>query len=417
MQHIPQGAAPLVPGGNCMKRLPLSLSVEAIRTVWSLSRDSRPSTAGAFGIDGVGASVFASRLSDHILGMRHDIRMGVYRFSNLRMAPIEKPSGGYRIIAVPTVRDRLLQRALLNHLVTTPQSNLISTVSFGFTKGRSLSDAQRRAASLRGAHPWVLQADIVKFFDRIPRSDVKTLIRKQVRWKVIAELLCSATDCELEDGGGRGAEIAQANGIQKGLGLRQGMPVSPLLSNLLLKNFDAVLTKRGISAIRYADDIAVFADSKRECLDALEFIRENLAKLQLNIPELIEGGKTKLLGPSDVVEFLGIEIRRLGDKYKIFAPAKKLERIDAEMGLIASIDRCVADKINIGRLVRSLDSFVVGHRASMVVLDNADGFMVRLEAMKQKHLRRLLISVIGQKAVERLDDNRLAILGLKSFNG
>jgi hypothetical protein len=53
------------------------------------------------------------------------------------------------------------------------------------------------------------------------------------------------------------------------IGLRQGMPVSPMLSNLLLKRFDEGLDKQGIVAVRYADDIAVFARSREECLEAL----------------------------------------------------------------------------------------------------------------------------------------------------
>jgi hypothetical protein len=197
--------------------------------------------------------------------------------------------------------------------------------------------------------------------------------------------------------------------------LRQGLPVSPLLSNLLLKEFDDALAKRGIAAIRYADDIAVFGDSKRECLDALDFIQENLARLALNIPELKDGGKTILSGPSDVVGFLGVEIRRFGDVYKLCAPARKVDQIDADMAAIASVDRCVTERRNIGQLVRALDSFVIGHGASMAVLDHPDEFMSRLEAAKQKHLRSLLVSLIGQRAVQGLDDDRLSILGLQPF--
>jgi len=400
-----------------MKRLPSSLSAEAIRAVWKLSRDSSPSTAGAPGVDGTTAPVFASRLSEHIEGMREDVRTGTFRFSKLRMAPIAKPSGGYRIIAVPTVRDRLLQRALLSRLEAAPRFDATSPISYGFTKGKSLSGAQRHAAGLRNAHPWVLQADIVKFFDRIRRQDAKILIRKQVGWRVVAELLCNAVDCELEDGGGRGADIAQANGIQKGLGLRQGMPVSPLLSNLVLKRFDDAIAKSGFAAIRYADDIAVFGDSKRDCLDALKFIQGSLAKLNLNIPELIDGGKTILSEPSNVVEFLGVEIRRFGESYKLCAPATKLDVINAEMAKLASVEGCIAGRRNIGHLVRALDAFVIGHRASMAVLDHAEEFTLRLEALKQKHLKALLINLIGKRAVQFLDDDRLSILGLKPFKG
>jgi RNA-directed DNA polymerase len=359
---------------------------------------------------------FASRLKENIQVMREEIRVGTYRFNKLRMAPIPKPSGGYRIIAIPTIRDRLVQRALLRHLEGAPRFRAVSEISFGFTKGRTLADAQRRALVYRQQYPWVLQADIVKFFDNIRRSDIKKLITRKVRRMVVAELLCAAVDSELEDGGGRGAEIVQAAGIQKGRGLRQGMPVSPMLSNLLLLDFDETLASRGIVAIRYADDVAIFANNANECRDALAIIQQNLARIELKIPELVEGGKTVLSDPSKPVEFLGLEIKRFGQVYKLCTPNKKLQQIESDMAAIASIDRCIKEKQNIGHVVRSLDSFVIGHKASMTVLDDFESFLQRLEAAKRKHLNSLLISLIGSRAVEALDDSCRSVLGLQPFN-
>ena len=337
-----------------MKRLPGTLSLDSIKKVWSISRDATPSTEGAAGIDGIRASVFSSNLDANIHDMRNAIRTGIYRFSRLRGAPVPKATLGYRIIAVPTVRDRLLQRAILRHLEATPKFSAKSEISYGFTKQRTLADAQRRALSLRESHGWVLQADIVKFFDRIPRKAVKSLILQQVGWKLIAELLCSAVDCELDEGNQATANIAYQNGIRKGLGLRQGMPVSPMLSNLILKRFDESLIKRGIIAIRYADDIAVFGKNRNDCSDALDFIRDKLADLDLEIPDLEGGGKTSICGPSEIVQFLGVEIRRFDNGYKLRAPAKKLEKIESVMAEATSIDNCIRNHQNIGHVVRML---------------------------------------------------------------
>jgi retron-type reverse transcriptase len=355
-------------------------------------------------------------LAENVAKLRADIQRDSYRFSKLRMAPILKPSGGHRIIAIPTIRDRLLQRALLAHLEADKRFNVTSPISFGFTKHRTLADAQRRALELRQLHPWVLKADIVKFFDQIQRGQIKELVRKRVRSKVIAGLLCDAIDCELEDRGGLGAEIARTNGIRKGLGLRQGMPVSPLLSNLLLKGFDDSLAKQGIQAVRYADDIAVFADSKNDCQNALTFIRSCLGPLKLKVPELMDDSKTTVSEPSKAVEFLGVEIKLFGDIYRLCAPSKKIAKIEADMAAICSVEQCVKDQMNIGRVVRTLESLIIGHRASMAVLDNPNDFILRLEAAKERSLRALLISLIGKNAVRELDHDRLAILGLEDFN-
>lgn len=193
------------------------------------------------------------------------------------------------------------------------------------------------------------------------------------------------------------------------------MPVSPMLSNLLLKSFDEALTKRGLVALRYADDIAVFGNSREELTEALAFITKTLSDLNLEIPELEAGGKTTISGPSDIVEFLGVEIRRSGDRYVLTAPNKKLAAIEDEMAQLASIAECVKHSRNIGQVVRSLDAFIAGHGASMAVLDDPKSFIDRLEAAKQRKLNALLKGLIGENAVKSLDETRRAILGLDRF--
>jgi group II intron reverse transcriptase/maturase len=402
-----------------MRRLPKSLSVENFQAAWRESRDSKSrSVAGAPGADAVRATTFASDLPSHIAEIRRDLADGRYRFSPLRIAPVQKKSGGYRIIAIPTVRDRLLQRVLLRALEADSRFRANSPIAYGFTKGRKLAEAQRRALELRNEHGWVLQADIIKFFDNIPRDHLKHLIRRRVRGKTITQLLCSVIDCELERVGGQAAELVKQSGIERGKGLRQGMPLSPMLSNLLLKNFDELLARRGLKALRYADDIAVFAKNRDELDGALHYIMTTLKKLELDIPELEEGGKTTIKGPSETVEFLGVEIRRMQSHYRLAAPHGKISLIEEEMGRIATITECKKQERNIGHLVRWLDSFIVGHRASMGVLDEDEqkSFLHRLEAAKGRKLNKLLVDLIGRRAVEGLDDDRRAILGLQRFN-
>ncbi|MGJ4854849.1 reverse transcriptase domain-containing protein [Labrys sp. La1] len=216
-------------------------------------------------------------------------------------------------------------------------------------------------------------------------------------------------------GGGDGAKIARENGIIKGRGLRQGMPVSPLISNLLLRDFDRTLVKHKISILRYADDLALFAASRSECESALAFIQNQLTKVKLNIPELSETSKTAIRAPSDAVTFLGIEIRRFGDKYELRAPDKKLESIVEKIMSLASFRNCLEDKRNIGHLSQVLDRFIIGHRASMAILDDPESFINRLEAAKKKAVKQLLQEIIGAKALANLDADKLAVLGVDQF--
>lgn len=397
------------------KRLPKTLMHSSFRDAWKNSRDSK-SAPGAPGIDKIHAAVFAPKLDSEILDIRRQLQAGIYQFTKLRLAPVPKKTGGHRIIAVPTIRDRLLQRTVLQALELDPRFSASSPIAYGFTKDRSLADAQRTARKMRNEKPWVLQADIIKFFDRIPRDQLKQLIHKNVRGKAIAEILCSAVDCEIEDVGGKGQALLTECGIKEGLGLRQGMPVSPVLSNLLLKKFDQAIIKQNLSAIRYADDIAIFGTSAKELTGALTFLRMMLHKLKLDIPELEEGGKTILANPSQSIEFLGVEIRRENNgEYILTAPAGKIAKIEIEMKATATLAECVKEGRDLGKVAQDLDSFIIGHRASMAVLDDPKPFMDRLEAAKRKSLENLLIEVIGEKTAKALDSNRRAVLGLQPF--
>jgi retron-type reverse transcriptase len=386
-----------------------------MKLAWSDSRDAKPATAGAAGIDRISPQVFSSSLASRIDDIRSDVAKDAYKFSPLRIAVVPKTSGGSRIIAVPTVRDRFLQRVLLRHLEKDARFPVSSSISYGFTKSRRLQDAQRRALELRTELPWTLQADIVKFFDQIRREDVKSLLRKKVRSKVVVGLLQQAVNCELEETNAQLSSIAVANGIVKGRGLRQGMPISPMLSNLLLRDFDSQLESDGVAAIRYADDIAIFATSKNACRDQLKKVQDHLAKLGLSIPDLGPNSKTKILGPTDVLEFLGIEIRKVPNGYAFFPPDKKLNAIRDHMAALCDVGRCINERRNIGQLVRLLDAFVVGHVASMAVLENPDLFQEKIVQEKHRLLRDLLVQVVGKSAVDQLDKGRLALLGIQSF--
>lgn len=343
------------------------------------------------------------------------MKAGIFRFGKLRLAPVLKPSGGFRIIAIPTVRDRLVQRVILHHLESDTKFNAGSPISYGFLKERTLPDAQRQALKLRNEYPWVLQADIVKFFDNIQRDTVKNLVRKQVKRKIVSELIQSAIDCELDEGGKQGARIARENGIRKGRGLRQGMPLSPLLSNLLLKKFDEKLDQQGIKAVRYADDIAIFASSKNDCKDALKFMQQELSKIGLEIPSLEDNGKTLLIPPSENAEFLGVDIRRSGSEYRLYAPTKKITKIQQIMLQTASLENCISEKFNIGQLAKHLDRFVIGHSASMALIDDHQSFVERIEAAKKEALRSLIVEIFGSKAISNLDDSKMAVIGVKDF--
>ncbi len=366
-------------------------------------------------MDGENASSFQGQLSENIKNVRRDIQLSRFTFGRLRGAPVVKASGGMRLIAIPNVRARLVQRCLLAHLESDKKFPQMSSIAYGFTKARTLKCAQLKMLELRNSYPWVLQVDIIKFFDEIQRSDVKKLVRRHVRSKIVSELLCSAVDCEIDDRIDRIRIYAQDSGVRRGAGLRQGMPVSPLLSNLLLREFDAALVKRGLQAVRYADDIAIFANSKQECRDNLDFVKAELGKLKLRISDIEDLKKTIISGPETTVYILGVDIKKVGHTYELRAPNKKIENIKAHMKSASSLDECIKKRYSLAKVSSILDSFVVGHFAALSVVADREQFLNRISAEKENCIKGLLVELFGQSVVDNLDNNKRAVLGLGEF--
>src|SRR5208282_4605265 len=132
--------------------------------------------------------------------------------------------------------------------------------------------------------------------------------------------------------------IIASSGIQRGKGLRQGMPLSPLLSNLVLCNFDKKISRQGIRVVRYVDDLIVLANSEDECRAAKEIIEKELKKVEMSIPDL--GGiksKTEIKSPAEPVIFLGLEIYRQNNgRYAKKIPAEAIKEAYSKVAQLGS---------------------------------------------------------------------------------
>ena len=106
-------------------------------------------------------------------------------------------------------------------------------------------------------------------------------------------LIYKFIDCEIHEA----REVRQSIGDRQiyGVGIRQGMPLSPLLSNVALARFDKDIEAAGIRMIRYADDLLLLFHTKIAALEGLAFVKERLLALKLTIPELSDNGKTELV--------------------------------------------------------------------------------------------------------------------------
>jgi retron-type reverse transcriptase len=176
---------------------------------------------------------------------------------------IRKPNSDKdRVICIPTVRDRVVQRAIVHYLDSSKRLPIYNPSSFGFIKGQGTKKAIDKAVEFRSLYEWCVKADIESFFDQVPRPFLKERISAVLQNHSLVPLICSAISCEI-----RGAPDIQARaaaqGIRGGLGIRQGMPLSPMLANLVLSKFDRAIAANQIPMIRYGRPVTIFRQQGR----------------------------------------------------------------------------------------------------------------------------------------------------------
>ncbi|MDD2466495.1 MAG: group II intron reverse transcriptase/maturase [Desulfobulbus sp.] len=252
---------------------------------------------GCAGVDRQTVDDFASELEHNLAALSHEILSNSYHPLPLLRAWIDKENGGQRPLAIPAVRDRVLQTAAA--LVLTPLFEAeFEDCSFAYRKGRSVDQAVRRVAAWRDeGFCWVVDADIHAFFDEIDHDILLQELRTLVVDQRILDLIRLWLKTDLLDDGLR-LPITQ--------GVPQGSPISPLLSNLYLDHLDDVLLANNLRLVRFADDFLVLCKSQDAAEDALELTETVLDSLRLRI----NNGKTRIVNFNAGFRFLGVEFIR-----------------------------------------------------------------------------------------------------------
>jgi RNA-directed DNA polymerase len=258
--------------------------------------------------------------------------------------------------------------------------------------------------------PWAFKADISAFFDRIPREQLLHDFRKAFRLSSLTPLVAGAINCEVDCSDPFLRRVLADNGIEAGRGLRQGMPLSPILSNFLLRDFDRAFSQRGHALLRYADDLAVFGSSRRECETIRDLTESELAKLKLQLsPE-----KTEICGPHEPVEFLGME---LGLKdgtgtYCLTVSKRQMQKIRESFRSLHDLDFAMSKGLDFARLSRRLDHMKTGYRMAYRVADNFAILDEQLVRWAQNCVLKIFSSIFGVPAVNRLTRRQKAFLML-----
>jgi RNA-directed DNA polymerase len=274
--------------------------------VWSLKNLGRSlekvvAKGGSAGIDNQSARQIEAHKSQTIAKLEQELRASQYEPQAVKRVWIPKPgSNEKRPLGVPTLRDRIVQGALL-HVMEPIFERDFAPQSYGFRPGKGCKEALRRVDELlkSGSH-WVVDADLKAYFDTIPQERLMDRIREKIADGRVLKLLEQMLQAGVMD---------SAKGWQPTeQGTPQGAVISPLLSNIYLDGLDWQMAKGGFEMVRYADDFIVLCSSQEQAQEALEQVRRWVDENGLTLHPI----KTRLVDASQAggFDFLGYHFER-----------------------------------------------------------------------------------------------------------
>lgn len=365
-------------------------SLDNLTTAWNhmLANTSSAKRRSA-GIDGVSLIDFQAQLNFHVRNLAHDLKTKSYEPQPLAPHFVPKTNGKDRVICIPSVRDRLVQRALGRQLHQRGY-DLTNPISYGFVKNRSVKKAANLAVAYRNRWPWAYKADISSFFDSIDRNMLIQKIQQHIRLKSLHPLLIDIVNTEIFSTSSSVAKKIKALGIKKGLGLRQGMPISPYLANLMLIDFDAALSKKRIPAVRYADDLIAFGSCRSEVEDIHDLCFELLKKERLSIHPLEDGTKTVIADPNETIDFLGLGLAPICDKYELIVTNQQLKAIHTKLMALSDMNRCLEQGITLSIFIQKLEGKISGFRGAYDLCSNHEQLEHYLNFSRNKTVKTIL---------------------------
>lgn len=273
------------------------------------------SNRGAGGVDGMSVDELLGFLKNNQKQLIQKIKDGKYKPNPVRRVEIPKEAKGeFRKLGVPTVVDRVFQQAITQVLSPIFEKQF-SENSFGFRPNRGAQDALKQCqTNVNNGYVYVVDMDLEKFFDTVCQSKLIEVLSRTIKEGQVISLI---------------HKYLNAGVIRKGMfektevGMPQGGPLSPLLSNIMLNELDKELTRRGHRFVRYADDCMIFCKSRKSAERTLNNIVPYIeGKLFLKVNHT----KTRVAHISKV-KYLGYSFYRYKGKCRFRVHPKSVRRM------------------------------------------------------------------------------------------
>lgn len=269
-----------------MTLLTQTLSFANMRLAW----DEVAENKGIAGVDNVTIPAWQRNWEERVQQLTLAVRTNRYRPGRLRQRRVPKANRREsRLLRIPTVTDRVLQRAMLQ-ILSPIYEPLFLPCSFGYRPGIGLKEAVHQINHLRRQeYHWVLDADIDDFFNHIDHILLFDFLNQDLADDSLFPLLRQWLKI------GRTVPT-------RPVGIPMGSPISPLLANVYLHRLDQSLTAQHYPLVRYADDFIVLSHSQERAKQSYQAVVEILTSLKLGF----EPAKTRLTTFEAGFDFLGV---------------------------------------------------------------------------------------------------------------
>ena len=287
---------------------------------------------GKGGIDGMQVDELLPFLRENQRSLIQKIREGKYKPSPARRVEIPKETKGeYRQLGIPTVVDRVIQQAIAQEL-TPIYEEQFSENSFGFRPGRGAHDALRQCQkNVDEGYVYVIDMDLEKFFDTVSQSKLIEVLSRTIKDGRVISLIHKYLNAGV---------IADGIFERTEVGMPQGGPLSPLLSNVMLNELDKELERRGHRFVRYADDCMILCKSKKS---AERTLRNIIPFIEGKLFLKVNRKKTEVAHISKV-KYLGYTFYRYKGKCRLRVHAKSVVKMKNKIRELTDRNKGISNK-------------------------------------------------------------------------